>query len=40
MKGKRVPMKRSKDKKVFANTAVKGRAINFLNNNGRGGKWL
>lgn len=37
---RRVAMKRGKDKKVFAHTAVKGKKINVNPKNARGGIWM
>lgn len=40
-KGRRVPMRKAKDRKVFAHTAVIGKKANVMTNkNGRGGQWM
>lgn len=40
-RGKRVPMPKMKDKKVFSHTAVRGKKINVVNrSNARGGGYL
>lgn len=40
-KPKRTVMKPSKDRKVFAHTAVRGKKANVMTNkNGRGGQWM
>lgn len=40
MKGSRVKMRPSKDKRVFRHTATVGKAINVKPRNARGGTWL
>ena len=39
-KGKRVSMPVVKDRKVFSHTAVKGKKLNVVRRNARGGSYL